>query len=200
MSQIHESNEFDPMTLSSAVPFAPEDRTVFRLAQLLILLDVAKNENRRVATLERLGYYDFFAANPYIVVTDNDGSDIDDRVGLELAGFSRRSLAYASTGPRFISRRRRLQHDLARLIAFKLCHLNQDGYRLTAEGHALISQLNTVYADAYRVSASIILQRLGRMSDRRLKQSVEEWLGKSWLLVDLLDDVTETVATGIEKS
>jgi hypothetical protein len=34
-----------------------------------------------------------------------------------------------------------------------------------------------------------VLRRLVRLPNRRLEDQVETWLGHSWLLLDLLDDV-----------
>lgn len=173
--------------------FSPEESTTFRLARMLLLLAVAKSSGRKVPSLDRLGYYEFFADNPFIVIEDNKARDATDRASLEIAGFTRVQLAYASSGPRFMSRRRRLQHDLAQLIAFGLVELTGDGYDISDAGIAVADDLNSVYADAYRTSAEIVLRRLASKSNLGLERSVEGWLGHSWLLVDLLDDVNDAV-------
>jgi len=178
--------------LSAAVPGSPEDRHVFRLAQLTLLLDVAEGNQTPVKTVDRLGLYDFFAANPFVVTSGDSDRDADDRLALRLAGFSNRQLSYASTGQRFASRRRRLQHDLSLLVAYGLVTIASNGYVLTPLGSRITEQLTSVYADAYREAARVVLQRLGRLSDRRLTENATEWLGRSWLLVDLLDDISET--------
>lgn len=182
----------DGHALSSAVPRSPEDRQVFRLAQLTVLLEVAGEEKIAMQTVDRLGFYDFFSANPFVVVSGDDRRDATDRLTLRLAGFSSRQLSYASTGQRFVSRRRRLQHDLALLIAYRVAEIDETGYTLTPSGQELAARLSSVYAEAYRDAARVVLRRLRRLSDRQLRQQADEWLGRSWLLIDVLDDVAET--------
>jgi hypothetical protein len=160
---------------------------------MLLLLDVARSSGRPISSVDRLGYYDFLADSPFIVVDGDKPRDAEDRLALELAGFTPTQLSYASSGQRFASRRRRLQHDLARLFAYGLVDLHSAGYQATQAGSELAGQLNSVYADAYRVSASIVLRRLSALSNKALERSVNSWLGESWLLIDLLDDVAETV-------
>jgi hypothetical protein len=187
-------NRRDVHGLTSAIPGELEDRQVFRLAQMTLLLEVAGEAGVPVRTIDRLGVYDFFSANPFIVVGE-DERDRADRVRLRLAGFSDRQLSYASTGQRFTSRRRRLQHDLSLLLAYHIVALGPRGYVLTAEGRSIAEGLTSIYAEGYRQAAAMVLRRLGRLSDRRLNQQVDGWLGKSYLLLDLLDDVTETTPT-----
>ncbi|WP_338069306.1 hypothetical protein, partial [Streptomyces antimycoticus] len=86
----------------------PEDEVTFRLAQLLLLLDAVAEQDVKGASLERIGYYDFLSANPFLVV-DSDGREGN---MLRLAGFDPRVLSYASSSQRFTSRRERIQHDL----------------------------------------------------------------------------------------
>lgn len=180
--------------LMAPVPRAPETHRIFRLAQMLLLLDVAKRGGRKIPTVDRLGYYEFLADSPFIVVEGNSKRDESDWLALELAGFVSDQLAYASSGHRFASRRRRIQHDLSQLISYGLIGLGRDGYEITVKGTNIASELRSVYADAYRVSADIVLRRLASMSNTALEQAVRRWLGESWLLIDLLDDVAETVA------
>jgi hypothetical protein len=179
-------------------PFIPEDDDTFRRARMLLLLSVAKGTGRNVGSMDRLGYYEFFADSPYIIIEGNKPRDLADRAALEVAGFSRVQLAYASSGARFMSRRRRLQHDLAQLIAYGLVELTGAGYGITAAGQAISDDLSSVYADAYKQSAEIVLRRLSAKSNAALERSVEDWLGHSWLLVDLLDDITDAEAPAEE--
>jgi hypothetical protein len=185
-------------TLSSAVPGAPEDREVFRLAQLALLLEVAGDARIPVPSVDRLGFYDFFSANPFVVVSGKEDRDVAERLALRLAGFSDRQLSYASTGQRFASRRRRLQHDLSQLLAYGVATIGARGYLLTPAGRTLTEGLTSVYADSYREAARVVLRRLGRLSDRRLAQNAADWLGRSWLLIDLLDDVAETTPLTVQ--
>src|SRR2546428_10757940 len=84
--------------LSSPTPRAPEDRLVFRLAQLVLLLEVAADAEVAVKSIDRLGYYDFFSANPFLVVQDDGNQESADRLTLRLAGFNETQLSYSSTG------------------------------------------------------------------------------------------------------
>ncbi len=173
---------------------SPEDSSTFRLARMLLLFDVARSLGKRVQSIDRLAYYEFFSDNPFVVIEGDSSRDRTDRLALELAGFSRVQLAYASTGQRFASRRRRLQHDLAQLIAFGLAEMTSDGYAITDDGSNLSRELRSVYADAYRASSEIVLRRLANKGNKALERDVEEWLGYSWLLVDLLDEVGDAHA------
>jgi len=194
MSEYDFESAVSPDTLMAPVPRPPETHTIFRLAQMLLLLDVARSSGRRVASVDRLGYYEFLADGPFIVIEGDTKRDKDDRLTLEMAGFVPDQLAYASSGHRFASRRRRIQHDLSRLIAYGLVSLAGDGYEISERGAEIAGELRSVYADAYRVSAGIVLRRLSSMSNTALEMSVRRWLGESWLLIDLLDDISETVA------
>lgn len=171
--------------------FIPEHNETFRLARLLLLLDVAREHGRQVASIDRLAYYEFFADNPFIVIDGDKPRDRADRATVELAGFSRIQLGYASSGQRFLSRRRRLQHDLARLVALGLVTLSGSGYTVTDRGKVLAGEFRSIYSDSYRSSAEIILRRLVGLSGKALDAKAEEWLGHSWLLIDLLDDVKD---------
>ena len=179
--------------LSGASPRDPEDRPVFRLAQLALLLSVAQDQDVDVPTIDRLGYFDFFSANPFLVVEGDTTRDVRDRADLRLAGFTKRLINYASSGQRFVSRRRRLQHDLALLVGYGVAEVTPTGYGLAPGGQRVVAGLTSVYADAYRVSASIVLRRLGRMPDAQLRRSAEGWLDSNLLMLDFLDDVSETV-------
>ncbi|TDD58838.1 hypothetical protein E1263_17320 [Kribbella antibiotica] len=160
---------------------------------MLLLLAVAQQEGRKIQSLDRLGYYDFFADNPFIVLDGSKKTDPVDAVTLEIAGFSRAQLAYASSGQRFASRRRRLQHDVAQLVALRLAAIDSNGYVITPQGAQVTEALRTAYADAYRKSSEIVLRRLYPMSAKSLESNVETWLGHSSLLLDLLDEVTDAV-------
>ncbi|MFG1625459.1 hypothetical protein [Kribbella sp. NPDC049227] len=186
--------DVDDATLMSPVPNVPENRDVFRMARLLLLLDVARTRGRDVPTIDRLGYYEFLADSPFIVVQGDGQRDDADRLALELAGFTATQLAYASSGQRFASRRRRLQYDLARLLSYGLVAIGARGFVVTTAGAEMAANLNSVYADAYRVSAEVILRRLAPKSNVALEADVNKWLGESWLLIDFLDDVAETAA------
>lgn len=153
----------------------PEDDVVFRLAQLVLLLASLRKLELPGASIERLGYYDFLVANPMLVLTD--GGDRD-RKRLLMAGFDGRALSYASPAHRFTTRRERLQHDLALLVAYGLVApaVNKRVlYAATDEGVELAGRFNAVYARSYQLSAEILLGRLRRLSDTRLREAVQIW-------------------------
>jgi hypothetical protein len=80
----------------------PDDLLTFRIARLLLLLDVvARLELKKPLDIERLGFYDFFAANPFLAVGDDEAA----RREVALAGFSSYDLSYQSSGHRFVNRR-----------------------------------------------------------------------------------------------
>ena len=157
----------------------PEDDVVFRLAQLVLLLTSLRRNSIEGATLERLSYYDFFVANPLLVLTDEADPD---RLDLLLAGFDSRALMYASPSQRFTSRRERLQHDLALLVSYGLATVGVDkGVRFwaTEDGVLLAGQFTAIYSRAYRASADILVKRLSRLTDKRLRDSAQEWVSVS---------------------
>ena len=135
-------------SLSGPLPSGPDDWTTFRLAQLTLLLEVAHEARVPIRTLDRLGVYDFLSANPFVVVSGAEARDESDRLTLRLAGFSDRQLSYASTGQRFISRRKHLQRDLSILVAYGVAHVDGASWGLTASGTELAAGFETVYADA----------------------------------------------------
>jgi hypothetical protein len=153
----------------------PEDDAVFRLAQMLLLMDSLDRLGQSGTTLERLGCYDFLVANPMLVLIEED--DLD-RKRLLMAGFDGRALSYASPAHRFTTRRERLQHDLALLVAYGLVQPTANKgilYLITDDGQALVRRLSAVYAGSYRLSADILLRRLSKLSDKRLRDSMTTW-------------------------
>lgn len=166
---------------------APEALTWFRLGQLLLLLDVVRDATAGPLDIERLGYYDFFAANPFLIVEP----ETREHTELQLAGFNARNLDYQSAPQRFSNRRARLQHDLALLVAYGHVHVSGVGgrveYELSAAGAPLAEGLSALYAHAYRRSARIVINRLKRLSDKRLREQARDWLRAEALLIDLYD-------------
>lgn len=167
----------DPSSGTSTRPpvVVPEDDVVFRLAQLVLLLASLRELNLPGTSIERLGYYDFLVANPMLMLTDEDDRD---RKRLLMAGFDGRALSYASPAHRFTTRRERLQHDLALLVAYGLVTPAVDKsvlYAATDEGVELAGRFSAVYARSYRLSAEILLSRLRRFSDARLREAVKTW-------------------------
>lgn len=174
----------------------PEERTVFRVAQLALLLTAAEESNTKLTNLDRVAYFDFFAANPFVVL---DGESVDkdsrDRLTLRLAGFTDRQLTYGAVGHRFTTRRQRIQYDLALLVARGLATVLPDRYAITPAGADFANALATVYADAYRTAAVVVFKRFGGLSETRLRAKAEKLLGAPWLLIDFLADVEGVDAT-----
>lgn len=153
----------------------PEDDVIFRLAQLLLLLAALDRVEHPGLSLERLGCYDFLVANPLLVLTDENDPE---RKRLLMAGFDGRALSYASPAHRFTTRRERLQHDLALLVAYGLAAPTVDRsvlYAVTPAGVELASRFTAVYARSYRLSADIVVRRLRRLSDQKLRKQVHAW-------------------------
>jgi hypothetical protein len=166
----------------------PDDLLTFRCARLLLLLDVAAAlELKKPLDIERLGFYDFFSANPFLVV----GQDEDARRQVGLAGFSSYDLSYQSSGHRFANRRARLRNDLAVLIGYGAAAASVETkrvvYAISESGQVLVAELNSLYASAYRKSAEIVLRRLDRLADKRLREDAKRWLNDERLLIDLYD-------------
>lgn len=153
----------------------PEDDPVFRLAQLVILLHVAAQYHPDGVELERLGAYDFLAANPLLMASSDEDPD---RLELLMAGFDDRALSYASPSQRFATRRERLQHDLALLLAYGLGATTVRGYvlyRLTDFGNDMASQFTAIYAGSYATAANIVVKRLRKASGKKLREHIAKW-------------------------
>lgn len=174
---------------------APEEHTVFRLAQLAILLGEIAPAGDRAVDLERLGYYDFLAANPFVVV---EAKDSRERARLHRAAFDERQLAYASSGSRFANRRKRLQHDFALLVAYGLAERRADGYGQTPRGVEFVASLTALYVDQYRESVSVVHTHLKSLSDTALSRQVREWLRSPSLVLDLYGSGEQTDVESVE--
>jgi hypothetical protein len=164
-----------PAVASRPPVVVPEDDIVFRLAQLLLLLASLDGTEAAGMSIERLGCYDFLVANPLLVLTDEGDAD---RKRLLMAGFDGRALSYASPAHRFTTRRERLQHDLALLVAYGLVAPTADKkvlYAATSEGVQLARRFNAIYARSYRLSAEILIRKLRKYSDTRLRDAVQTW-------------------------
>jgi hypothetical protein len=178
--------------LPGRLPTRPDDLLAFRLARLLLLLDVVPDlPYPKPMDVERISLYDFFADNPFLVF----GRETPQHDTLVLAGFDSRSLSYQSSAQRFSSRRERLQHDLSMLLAYGLIVAQPTqrrvAYELTGFGKAQSAELGSLYAIAYRRSADLVGRALNRLSDKALQLQTRAWLQADELLVDLFE---QTVA------
>lgn len=164
----------------------PETHSSFRRGQLLVLLSTFNAP----LTIDRIGYLEFFAANPHLVI-DNAA----DSVRLQLAGFSPSALTYQSAPERFANRRSRVRTDLAALTAWGYAKTVIDDGRIAVEltdnGRSRASELTSLYADAYRASIELI-RPLFRHSDTALARKASEWLAGNDRRVDILDVDLET--------
>lgn len=161
---------------------APEEHTTLRVAQLAILLAEVAPAGGPTIDIERLGYYDFFAANPFAIFGPEDQLE---RARLHRAAFDERQLSYASTGSRFANRRRRLQHDVAILVAYNLAERRDEGYGLSERGAEFVEALAALYADQYQTSVQVVHERLRKLSDSKLAESARGWLKTPSLILDL---------------
>lgn len=159
----------------------PEAHASFRRGQLLVLLSTFEAP----LTIDRIGYLEFFAANPHLVIHDDIGS-----VRLQLAGFSPSALTYQSAPERFANRRSRLRTDLSALTAWGYAEVGIDDGRivvgLTELGRRHAGELTSLYADSYRASIELI-RPLFRQSDVALARRASEWLAGTDERVDILD-------------
>ncbi|WP_159400333.1 ABC-three component system middle component 2 [Streptomyces sp. XY431] len=166
--------------------FRPEDEKAFRLAQLIMLLEITSSSKIN-PNIDRLGALDFFSANPFLVIGETDSEFRH----LVLAGFSVKPLTYASPGHRFITRRSRLQNDLAMLVAYGLAKASTSkGHRvyiITDSGREISEQLTSVYADAYRASAEVVSKRIEKVPDTKLQEKCRDWLKADPAMMDLYD-------------
>jgi hypothetical protein len=141
----------------------------------------------RALDIERLAIYDFFAANPFLLFARETTAG----TRLTLAGFNSRSLGYQSSFHRFATRRGRLRADLSRLVALGLVEtLVQDGkiaFAVNEPGLELADKFASLYSQSYRESAATIATELNKLSDKRLRDNVGEWLQAKAFLIDLFD-------------
>ncbi len=176
--------------MPNALPLRPDDLLAFRLGRLILLLDTVPGlSSPKPMDVERISLYDFFADNPFLVF----GRETEERETLVLAGFDSRNLSYQSSAQRFSSRRERLQHDLATLIAYGLVSAATEArrvvYSLTDSGRRHAAALRSLYAQAYRLSAALVGRALNKLSDRALQDQTRRWLRADELLIDLFEPV-----------
>jgi predicted transcriptional regulator len=174
--------------IKSEIYFSAEDEDLFNSARLLILFDALSNLSQDGVPIERIAYYDFFSAHPFLVI-GKDETDL--KLDLLYYGFESTTIGYISSSQRFSNRRERLKHFLAKLLMRDLIQLkNQDGlflYSITEHGTTTSSQFKSLYMEAYKKSAAIIVSKLARLSDKKLSQNAREWLKAEPFIIDLYD-------------
>lgn len=164
----------------------PDDQGTVRLARLLLLMTEAPTQPyRKPADIDRIGTYDFFADNPLLLFAE----ETEPHRQLLRAGFDPRSLSYHSSSQRFVNRRARMQHDLARLVSLALCTTAREGsrvtYTITDKGTEISRHFASSYADAYRMSARLVARTLNRLSDTKLREYVANVIEARPFVIDL---------------
>ncbi|WP_432992813.1 hypothetical protein [Dactylosporangium sp. CA-233914] len=150
----------------------PDELSAFRRARLLLVLAVAGEG----IDAERLGVYEFLAGQPLLLARSDDDPD---RTALRLAGFDDRTVAYASPAQRFATAQLHLGRDLATLVAQGLVGVTAAGrvtYRLTDEGSSMARRFTAMYAQSYITAVRIVVRRLKRLSGRKLREGLRQWL------------------------
>ncbi len=136
--------------------------------------------------IERVSFYDFFAANPFLLPPNNRAHS-----AFSLAGFAESNLSYQSSGQRFANARARLQFDLAVLVARGVVVASVTNKRVTYSatevGTTIAGQLHSLYARAYSESATLVARLLDRLSDSSLRKSARQWLRAEALMIDLYE-------------
>lgn len=174
--------------IKSEIHFSAEDEDLFNSARLLILLDVLSSISDEGVPIERIAYYDFFSAQPFLVIGKEDKS-----LKLELLyhGFEATTIGYISSSQRFSNRREKLKHYLAKLLVRDLIEVkNHDGqflYSITDLGIKKSSEFKSLYMGAYKKSAAIIVSKLSKLSDKRLADNARQWLKAEPFIIDLYD-------------
>lgn len=155
----------------------PEDLSAFRRVRLLLVLSVVGEWMADDGVdAERLGIYEFLAGHPLLVARAEDDPD---RTTLRLAGFDDRAVAYASPAQRFVTAQLHLGRDLAVLVDQGLVRVSAAGrvtYRLTEQGAAMARRFTAMYAQSYITAVRIIIRRLRRLSGRKLREGLRQWL------------------------
>jgi hypothetical protein len=150
----------------------PDELGAFRRSRLLLVLAAAGED----LDAERLGVYEFLAGQPLLLARAEDDPD---RTALRLAGFDERSVAYASPAQRWVTAQLALGRDLAALVAQGLVEVNATGrvtYGLTEEGANMAGRFTAMYAQSYITAVRIVVRRLRRLSGRRLREGLRQWL------------------------
>lgn len=174
---------------SKPIHFSAEDEDLFNSARLLILFQMLDETGYSSgANIERIAYYDFFSAQPFLVFGKDDSNV---KLDLLLQGFESTTIGYISSSQRFANRRERLRHYLAGLLMRDLILVtNSDGqllYSITDKGRQTAGQFKSLYITAYRKSATFVIDKLARLSDKKLAESSKQWLRAEAFMVDLYD-------------
>lgn len=168
------------------LPWRAEDDSMFHMARLLLIFAAAADVGTPGVTTERLTYYDFFSANPYLLFAHNSPQ----RAKLVACGFELVTVSDARSAQRFISRRERIRGNMAQLWARRLTHVDTADGRLVMEisphGREAVEAMRSIYSTAVSVAGRLVLSELRGMSDSRLAGVTREVLQGAPVLIDLL--------------
>ena len=175
------------MNLRSRIKFSAEDEDLFNSARLLLLFKILdKMEVRKGINIERIGYYDFFSAQPFLIFGEDDK---ETRLDLIYYGFESKTISYGSSSQRFENRREKLKQYLAGLIVRDLITIeNIDGelvYSITETGKIVANMFNTFYDAAYQKSARLVIEKLKNLSNKKISMNAREWLKAEPFIIDL---------------
>lgn len=170
--------------------FSPEDSIFFNAARLLIFFRTIYDlDSNKGIDLERLIYYEFFSANPFLVFSEEDPEWLD----LQIFGFEIKTIEYLSSSQIYQTRRTSMRIYLSFLLSRDLIFVsNYNGklnYYITNLGLEVSNNLNSFYSIRYRKSISLIIKKLKNYSDKKLWEESSKWLEAKSFQVDLYDMV-----------
>jgi len=172
--------------------FSPEDAIIFNSSRLLLLFETLNQLNpKQSVDLDRLSYYDFFSANPFLIIDKKNPIYIE----LEMEGFRPNKLEYVGTKQRFRTKRLSIKQYISLLLSRGLVRIeNKDGrllFKITDLGTETASKFCSPYADAYRKSAMYVVKFLRSYSDTKLTEDAATWLDCKPIEFDLIDMVED---------
>jgi hypothetical protein len=177
-----EMDALEPIRVSA------ESEDIFCSARLLLLFSVINSVlGEKGISINRLGYYDFFSAQPFLVFSDYSSTKID----LVLKGFELTTVSYMSSSQRFSNRREKLKYYLSNLLIRALISVqNIDGeilYYITPKGKEIVRYFKSLYSLSYCQSAEIIVKKLSKLNDKKLDNEAKEWLKAKSFMMDLYE-------------
>ncbi len=178
-----------PSENTTKIRFSAEDDDIFNSARLLMLFKIIDDilESGGIS-INRIAYYDFFSAQPFLVFSEKQSSV---KLDLILKGFEATTVGYISSSQRFTNRREKLKHHLSGLLMRDLIDIrNIDSqllYSITSRGKEIAKSLKSLYSLAYQESSVIIIKKLAKLSDTKLDNDAREWLKAKTFIIDLYD-------------
>jgi hypothetical protein len=181
------------LAITRKLLFSVEDATTFNSARLLLLFETLRliqNEKSQI-DLERLCYYDFFAANPFLIIKKDDPESLL----LEIEGFEPNNLDYLTSEQRYQTKRLQIKQYLAVLASKGLINVENSEkkivYDITYLGLTVATSIKSLYATAYRKSVTFVIKKLKKYSDSQLNEKASFWLQSKSFKVDLIEHIGE---------